>query len=304
METTSIVFQQTLTMAIYMLVGFALFKGGKITKEGSKSLANLLVWLIIPAVIINSFCVELSLEKLRAMGLSALLAAVALAVSAAISHFAFKKSPVDNFAAAFSNCGFMGIPLVRAGFGDEAVFLLVGFVVLLNLLQWTYGAALLKGDKGAVSLKGVLLNPITVGTAAGVVLFVTGLGSRLPGVLGGAIGGLAALNSPIAMLVLGIYMAQTSLKETVMSPRLYVLSAVRLLLIPAVTLALLTPLPVDLTMKYVILLGASAPVGANVAVYAQLYGKDYSYACRTVVLSTVLSILTLPVLVAAAGILW
>lgn len=304
METTSIVFQQTLTMAIYMLVGFALFKGGKITKEGSKSLANLLVWLIIPAVIINSFCVELSLEKLRALGLSALLAAVALAVSAAISHFAFKKSPVDNFAAAFSNCGFMGIPLVRAGFGDEAVFLLVGFVVLLNLLQWTYGAALLKGDKGAVSLKGVLLNPITVGTAAGVVLFVTGLGSRLPGVLGGAIGGLAALNSPIAMLVLGIYMAQTSLKETVMSPRLYVLSAVRLLLIPAVTLALLTPLPVDLTMKYVILLGASAPVGANVAVYAQLYGNDYSYACRTVVLSTVLSILTLPVLVAAAGILW
>ena len=304
METTSIVFQQTLTMAIYMLVGFALFKGGKITKEGSKSLANLLVWLIIPAVIINSFCVELSLEKLRALGLSALLAAVALAVSAAISHFAFKKSPVDNFAAAFSNCGFMGIPLVRAGFGDEAVFLLVGFVVLLNLLQWTYGAALLKGDKGAVSLKGVLLNPITVGTAVGVVLFVTGLGSRLPGVLGGAIGGLAALNSPIAMLVLGIYMAQTSLKETVTSPRLYVLSAVRLLLIPAVTLALLTPLPVDLTMKYVILLGASAPVGANVAVYAQLYGKDYSYACRTVVLSTVLSILTLPVLVAAAGILW
>ncbi len=304
METTSIVFQQTLTMAIYMLVGFALFKGGKITKEGSKSLANLLVWLIIPAVIINSFCVELSLEKLRALGLSALLAAVALAVSAAISHFAFKKSPVDNFAAAFSNCGFMGIPLVRAGFGDEAVFLLVGFVVLLNLLQWTYGAALLKGDKGAVSLKGVLLNPITVGTAVGVVLFVTGLGSRLPGVLGGAIGGLAALNSPVAMLVLGIYMAQTSLKETVMSPRLYVLSAVRLLLIPAVTLALLTPLPVDLTMKYVILLGASAPVGANVAVYAQLYGKDYSYACRTVVLSTVLSILTLPVLVAAAGILW
>lgn len=93
METTSIVFQQTLTMAIYMLVGFALFKGGKITKEGSKSLANLLVWLIIPAVIINSFCVELSLEKLRALGLSALLAAVALAVSAAISHFALRRAP-------------------------------------------------------------------------------------------------------------------------------------------------------------------------------------------------------------------
>lgn len=304
METTLIVFRQTLTMALYMLVGFALFKGGKITREGSKSLANLLVWLIIPAVIINSFCVEFSLDRLASLGLSALLAAAALAVSILIARLIYRDRPIENFAAAFSNCGFMGIPLVRAGFGDEAVFLLVGFVALLNLLQWTYGAALLHGEKKAPSARELLLNPITIGTAVGLLLFATGIGTRLPGVVSGAVSGLAALNSPVAMLVLGVYMAQTSLRDTFLSPRLYVLSAVRLLLIPAITLLLVTLAPVDTTMKYVILIGAAAPVGANVAVYAQLYGKDYSYACQTVVLSTVLSIATLPILAAAAALLW
>lgn len=304
MGTALIVLRQTLTMALYMLVGFALFKGGKITKEGSKSLANLLVWLVIPAVIINSFCVEFSQERLASLGLSALLAAAALALSIIIARLFYKNRPIDNFAAAFSNCGFMGIPLVRAGFGDEAVFLLVGFVALLNLLQWTYGAALLRGGRKAPSPKELLLNPITVSTLAGLLLFATGLGARLPGVVSGAVGGLAALNSPVAMLVLGVYMAQTSLRDTFLSPRLYALSAVRLLLIPAVTLLLVTIAPVDATMKYVILIGAAAPVGANVAVYAQLYGKDYPYACQTVVLSTLLSIATLPALAVLAAAVW
>ncbi|WP_322175491.1 AEC family transporter [Acutalibacter caecimuris] len=304
METAWIVFQQTLTMAIYMMVGFALFKGGKITKEGSKSLANLLLWLIIPTVIIHSFCVEFSLARLADLGLSALLAAGALLVSLVMARVIYKNHPVDDFAAAFSNCGFMGIPLVRAGFGDEAVFLLVGFVVLLNLLQWTYGAALLKGEKKPLSPRELLLNPITIGAAIGLALFASGLGAKLPGVLSGAIGGVAALNSPIAMLVLGVYMAQTSLRETFLSPRLYALSGVRLLLIPAVTLLLVMLAPVSATMKYVILIAAAAPVGANVAVYAQLYGRDYAYACRTVVLSTLLSILSLPLLTALAALAW
>ena len=150
------------------------------------------------------------------------------------------------------------------------MFLLVGFIVLLNLLQWTYGASLLTGERKRLTLKELLLNPIMIGSILGLLLFVTGLGTKLPVILSGAISGVAALNSPIAMLVLGIYMAQASLKETFLSPRLYCLSG----------------------------------VGANVAVSAQLYDKDYSYACQTVVVSTLLSIATLPVMTALAGLAW
>ncbi len=149
-----------------------------------------------------------------------------------------------------------------------------------------------------------MLNPIMIGSILGLLLFVTGLGTKLPVILSGAISGVAALNSPIAMLVLGIYMAQASLKETFLSPRLYCLSGVRLLLVPAITLLMLIFIPASPMMKYVILIGAAAPVGANVAVYAQLYDKDYSYACQTVVVSTLLSIATLPVMTALAGLAW
>lgn len=304
MESALIVLNQTLTMAIYLLIGFALYKGGKITREGSKSLANLLVWLIIPAVIIHSFCVEFSLEKLRDLGLSALLAAGALAIAMLIARLLFGKNPVECFAVSFSNCGFMGIPLVKAGFGDEAVFLLVGFIVLLNLLQWTYGASLLKGERRRLTPKELLLNPVMVGAVLGLVLFATGLGTRLPAILSGALEGVAALNSPVAMLVLGVYMAQASLKETFLSPRLYFLSGIRLLAIPAATLLMLLFVPADPVMKYVILIGAAAPVGANVAVYAQLYDRDYAYACQTVVVSTLLSIATLPLMTALAALAW
>ena len=304
MEPALIVFRQTLTMAIYMFLGFALFKTGKITKEGSKSLANVLVWLVIPTVIVDSFCVPFSIDKLSQLGISALLAAGALAVSILVSRLIYPKRPIDNFAASFSNCGFMGIPLVRAGFGDEAVFLLVGFVVLLNLMQWTYGAGLLRGEKVGMSPKALLLNPIAIGTGIGLLLFLTGLGSRLPSFARGAVSGVAGLNSPVAMIVLGIYLAQTELRRTFLSPRLYALSGVRLLLIPALTLLPLIFLPVEATVKFVILVAAAAPVGANVAVYAQLYNQDYPYACQTVALSTVLSILTLPVAVVVAGLVF
>lgn len=304
MEPALIVFRQTLTMAVYMLLGFVLFRTGKITKEGSKSMANVLVWLVIPTVIIDSFCVPYSREKLAQLGISALLAAGALAISILVSRLIYPQKPIENFAAAFSNCGFMGIPLVRAGFGDEAVFLLVGFVVLLNLLQWTYGASLLQGKRVRLGAKALLINPIAIGTGIGLLLFLTGLGNRLPGFAQGAVSGVAGLNSPVAMIVLGIYLAQTELRKTFLSPRLYGLSGVRLLLIPALTLLPLIFLPVAVTVKFVILVAAAAPVGANVAVYAQLYNQDYPYACQTVALSTVLSILTLPVAVAVAGLLF
>ena len=147
MELTWIVFQQTVTMALYMAMGYLLYAGKKISAEGSKSLAAILLWLVIPAVIINSFCVERTGERVQQLLVSAALGTIALAAAIAMAKVLFPKSPVDNFAAAFSNAGFMGIPLVRACFGDDAVFYLVGFVSFLNLLQWTYGASVLSRGK-------------------------------------------------------------------------------------------------------------------------------------------------------------
>lgn len=304
MELAGIIFRQSLTMALYMAMGYLLFRYKKITVEGSKSIAAILLWLVIPAVITNSFCVEFSLERLKQLGISALLGTAALALSMLIARIVYGKSPVDNFAAAFSNAGFMGIPLVKACFGEEAVFFLVGFVAFLNVMQWIYGASVLSHGKARMGWKQILLNPICVGLAAGLILFLTGLGSSLPSVVHNTIEGIAVLNAPLAMLVLGVYLAQTNPAAMLTTPRLYGLSAVRLLLIPAATILLLLPLPADITLRLAILAASSAPVGANVAVYSQVYGEDYTYACQTVAVSTLFSILTMPVVLSVGGTLF
>lgn len=301
MTISLLIFRQLCIMFLYLLVGFALYRGKIITAAGSKELASLLVYLIIPAVIIKSFCTARTAQTLSALGISAAVGILLLAVSMLIARFLFRNRPIEHFAAAFSNAGFMGIPLIQAALGDAALLYIVPFIAVLNLLQWTYGADVLRQDHAKMNLRGILLNPIMLGTAIGLLLFLTGLGTRLPDVLGTALNGVCAMNTPLAMLVLGMYLAKEKLLTLFTRKGLYAVSAVRLLLIPAVSALVLFVLPIDSTIKYAILIAAACPVGANVAVYAQLYDKDYAYASQTVVLSTLLSILSLPLIVLLGG---
>lgn len=301
MEFSLIILRQTLLMSLYMLIGYLLYKGKKIDEQGSKSFAAMLVWAVIPANVVKSCLLPYSSERMIQMAQCFLLGAAVLAIAMAISRLCFRDDPVAQFAGSYSNAGFIGIPLVQASIGDGAVFFLIGIIILLNLLQWTYGAKLLKGEQERLSLKSVLLNPVTLAAIIGVGLFALRLGDAVPTMLTGLVNGVAALNTPLAMIVLGVYLAQTELRHIFTSGRLYFLSAVRLLLIPAVTIPVILFLPGTHDMKMTLMIAAAAPVGANVAVYSQLYNRNYTYACETVTQSTVLSIVTLPLMCALAG---
>lgn len=295
-----IILKQIIIMFLYMLGGYGFFRWGKLTREGSRDIAALLINLVLPVVIIKSFCVERTTERLAALGSSALAAVLALGVSILLARLLYKKAPIENFASAFSNAGFIGIPLVSSVLGAGAVFYLVPFVALLNLLQWTYGVAIMTGDFGKLKPKAILMNAFMLSTLLGLALFLTGLGAKLPDVVSGAMNGIAALNSPLAMIVLGVYLAQADLLKMMKNRRLYVCSAVRLLLIPTVTVLVLALLPLSPEIRQTVLIAAAAPVGANVAIYAQLHGQNYTYACETVVMSTLLSIATIPLLFSLA----
>lgn len=232
--------------------------------------------------------------------MSAVAAALLLAAAILAARLIFPNKPVEQFSAAFSNAGFMGLPLIQAAMGSEASALIVVFIVLLNFLQATYGVRLLsRGSK--TDWRKLVTNPILVGSVLGVLIFVTGLGAHLPGVVSTTLQGICAMNTPLAMIVLGTYLAKEKLLRLITTPSLYLVSAVRQLVIPLLSAFVLLALPVDVTMKYALLIAASCPVGANVAVYAQLYDQDYAYAGQAVILSTLLSMLTLPLVVLLGG---
>ena len=300
MATVFIVLRQIVIMFVYMAIGGLLFQKGLITKEGSKSLANLLLYVVLPCVVVKSFCVARTPERVSGLLVSFLAAFGILLLAMAVSHLLFKKNPIDDFGAAFSNAGFMGFPLVAAVQGSEAIFYAAGFVALLNALQWTYGQSLISGDLSYRSPKAILKNPLVLSLLLGILIFCFEL--PVPAIASDLLAALAALNAPLAMVILGVYLAQTDPKTLFNDPHLYVVAAARLVLIPLLTILVLKLLPAQyaaITTTLVIV--AAAPIGSNVAVYAQKLGKDYAYAVRGVCLSTLLSAITMPLLMLLVG---
>ncbi len=300
--------KQVLIMFLLAGVGFAMFKTKKITPEGSKTIGNILIFLSLPCVIINSFLINRTRETLIALGLSALAAAVVLALAILVSRIFFKKDPIAAFSASFSNPGFFGVPLIVGSLSSGAVFYVAAFIAFLNLLQWTYGVAIMTGEKKGLKPMAVLKAPFMIAILIGLFFFLTGL--KMPSMIGSVISTIAAVNTPLAMFTVGIYLAQANVLQMVKRGKLYLISAVRLLLIPLISLAVLSILPVSISgfsmmeMKTAILIAAACPVGSNVAVYAQLHGKDHTYAVEAVVISTLFSVLTIPGIVWLSQLIW
>lgn len=300
MATVFIVLRQIVIMFVYMAIGGLLFQKGLITKEGSKSLANLLLYAVLPCVVVKSFCVARTPERMSGLLVSFLAALGILLLAMAVSHLLFKKNPIDDFGAAFSNAGFMGFPLVAAVQGSEAIFYAAGFVALLNALQWTYGQSLISGDPGYRSPKAILKNPLVLSLLLGMLIFCFEL--PVPAIASDLLAALAALNAPLAMVILGVYLAQTDARSLFNDPHLYVVAAARLVLIPLLTILVLKQLPAQYAaIATTLVIVAAAPIGSNVAVYAQKLGKDYAYAVRGVCLSTLLSAITMPLLMLLVG---
>lgn len=299
MQSTITIFQQILTMFLYMAAGCCLFCGKLVTKEGSVSFAHTLIYLVLPCAVLQSFFIEKTEARILALGTSFLWGVLVLVLSIAVSSLLFRKRPIDNFGAAFSNAGFMGLPLITSMLGKEYVFYAAGMIACLNILQWFYGQSILSGRRERLSVTTILKNPLVIALVLGLAAFFTGL--RPPSFVAGCISAVSAMNGPVAMIILGFYLAQTDLRSLFGKPSTYVVSAARLLLIPLLTLAVLAAVPgVTVEIKLALLLAASAPIGANVAVYAQKLGKDYVYAVETVCLSTLFSLVTLPAVILLA----
>ena len=198
---------QIVVMFMLVGVGFAMFRAGKITMEGNRTIGNILVYLSLPCVIIKGLMVERTAENVAALGVSALMGFVALLVSALVARLVLRGDAIGNFSATFSNPSFFGIPLVVSILGQEPVFYMTAYIAFMNLGQWTYGVSLLAGERGRVSLRSLVRSPFMVATLIGLVLFATQL--QLPGVVTSCLDYVSALNTPLVMFAIGVYLAQS-----------------------------------------------------------------------------------------------
>lgn len=300
MEIVVLLLRQNLVMLVYMMIGYFLYKKKLVSAGGSADIGRILLYIIMPAAILKSYLADFSRERLEGLFVSFLAALLSLLLSIAAARIAFSKEQgIERFGAAFSNAGFIGIPLVQMTLGEEAVFYVSSYVALLNILQWTYGLVTITGDRSLISVKRLRTNPIILSFLAGIALFL--LPVSLPETAENVVGTIAAMNGPLAMIVLGVYLGQVPLRSLFSGRVVYRCALMRLIVIPVLTMALLFVFPEKYHMlKLTILIAASAPVGSNVSIFAQLYGQDYMQSVKEVTFSTLLCITTLPLILGIA----
>ena len=294
-----ILLRQIAIMALLMAVGILLSRRGFLSPQGTKDLGAILLRIIIPCVIVKSYITTYSRERLLELALSAGLALVAFILAMGIAYLVYgKRRRIENFAAAFCNAGFIGIPLAQAVIGDEGVFYMAASVALLNLFQWTYGVYIMTDRKDSIRAKTIVKNPVVIAIVVGIALFLSRL--PVPGIVTSTLGYIAGMNTPVAMILMGTYMAKLPWRK-LLDKRAYGCVLFRLVIIPAVVLLVFWALPIsNQNVALAAYLAAATPVGANICVFAQQYDCDYEFSVVTVCLSTVLSSVTVPLMVSLA----
>ena len=302
MDLFTILLKQLMIMSIFICIGYILFKKKMITVNGSKELSNLLLYIVLPAVIINSYNVKSTPERVEGIIISFIVSLIALILSICVCALVYgKRKKIVHFGVSFSNAGFMGIPIATAIIGNENVFYISAFVALLNILQWTYGVVVMTESKDCIKLDKLIKNPILIAMVIGLSIFF--LQIPVPEVATKTISSLASLNAPTAMIILGVYLAQTDIKSVFVGKEMYITSFIRLVFIPVFTLLMLYFLPINQNIKLAVIIAASAPIGSNVAVFAQIYNLDYKHAVKTVCLTTILSVISMPFIIGGAFLL-
>ena len=284
---------------LYIIAGFVLTRIGTITPAGRKSLSDLLINFILPCNIICSFQMDLTGGVLASCG-------VMIAVSLGVQLFYLLASRVLfpgasperqaclRYATVCSNAGFLGIPIIGGVYGAMGTLLTSVLLIPQRVVMWSAGLSLFTRTDGKSVLKKLATHPCIVAVLIGFVLMLGG-NPALPGPLQKALSGASSANTCLSMLVIGSILAgaeHIDLKDGMM----WWYTLVRLVIIPLAVFAALLLLPVDPMVRGVMVLASGMPAGSTTAILAARYDGDAPFASCLVFVSTLLSLITLPVL--------
>lgn len=294
------------SVGVFLLLavpGFIFTKKKILTGRQVEGISSVLVNFLWPAMVVDAMAqVQASRELVLQAGQSALWGLIIIALGALCAWIWLKVGKIGNepggillFAAAFANTGLIGMPLIRLLLGEEMLFL-TSIVELANdVLIFSVGILLIQtgcGKPRQAALRG-LLSPGLVGVAIGFLLFATGW--RLPDFAAKALSMAADATAPMVLFLVGAQLGEGDLKALVRDGRAWLLTAVRLVVVPAAVLALWHIFVGELTaVGQTILLLAAMPAGTCCAMFTRQYGGDWGLATRCVMLSTLCAVVTVP----------
>ncbi len=294
---------QVLSLFIMIAIGFLLGKFKLITENATAGISNIILYVATPAAILQAFLNKApTKEKNINLLLIAAFAILAHILGIVLSKFLIRNKAEDTkavlrFGAIFSNCGYMSFPLQKAILGDIGIFYGAMYVAVFNIFMWTYGAFLMNKEK-TFSFNKAILNPSVIATFLGLLFYLVQL--KLPFVVGNAVTALSSLNTPLPMIIIGYYLSTAKISAAFTDRRIYLTSFLRLILIPAIMLFLMLLCGIRGVALIASIVAASAPAAAAGTMFSIKFGRDTLCSVNAVTLTTLLSIITMPLFVALA----
>lgn len=299
-----LIFNQLLKMLIILIIGILCIKVGIVSKEGTRTISNLLLLLVNPLLIITVYQTDYDPTLVKGLLFSFAAAFISQLLAILVSRVFLhgKNRPdscIDQFAAIYSNCGFIGIPLINSVLGSEGVFYLTAYMTVFNILSWTHGLCLMKGRFDLKMLKEGLRTPMVIGTVIAMILFFAQI--RIPNTIVASMNYIADMNTPLAMMVAGFSVANSDIKKICTNLQIYKDSLVKLIIVPLIVLIFLYLAPFDQTVAYTILIASACPTAATLTMMSIQFDKNAAYASEIFSFSTVLSVITIPFIMFIAG---
>lgn len=299
------IYTQLGVLFLLMIFGYILGKIKMITFAGTEAFSKFIVKVALPALIISGMMIPLTSEKLYNTLYILLLSiptyGLAYGVAIGFSKLFIKdvgERGVYNFALVFSNAGFMGYPVLEALFGKEAIFYGAVYNITFNVLLYTLGIKLMKTrsiDENKFNFK-LLINPGVIASAAGLILFTTGL--TFPEALARSIDAVGGLCTPLSMVTIGAMLSSLPLKSMFNHMKVYQIAFIRLLLLPVLTLVLLRYVfrIEEIWLVAIPVVVAGMPVASNAAMMAKEYDNNSELASKIILISTLFSSITIPLI--------
>ncbi len=303
-DNMSVAAQQVAILYLIVAVGFIADRIGIFKQTTAKLSNDLLFYIITPTVIIQSFMkMEFNKDTISSFVLAFVLMFATLVVGILLAIPFFNKSgensTVFKYAVSYGNMGYMALPLCQALLGSEGVFYCSAGVVAFNILSFVHGVWLMKkgtnNDEG-FKIKSIILNPGVISVIIGLPIFISGI--NMPELVDGAITHISNLNTPLAMIFLGTYIANSDFKMMFKRKENYLVSFLKLIVLPVIMFCIYKLLGITGTLITACMISTSAPSASNTVMFSAKYGKDTGVASTVVAFCSLVSVLTIPFMIA------
>lgn len=295
----SIIVNGVISLFLIILVGVYAAKRKIITKEINKGLTNILLKITLPCLVVSSFIFDLSDELKGNIIKCFIYSPLVLLISIVVSYIFLLpikggKKIIIQFANVFSNCGFIGFPIVFSIYGNEGVIYASIFNLFFTVFLWTYGVILFNGKMKREDIKQVLLNPAIIAVIIGLIIMI--LGINIPNVLSSTLDLVGNMTSPLSMIIVGVILGNAKIIFYLKDKSIYYSAFLKLIVMPCIIILILKIINDNSLVSKTLIILTAMPAAAMTSILAESFDKESEYSAVIVFITTLFSLITFPIL--------